>query len=130
MARVLITGGAGFIGSHLCESFLKQGHDVICIDNYSTGAQENISSFASNPTISLSRSQCQPVYRYRRSLELRPSLCIAREPGRLSRTPDTDPESWFARHPQRPGIGTSKKGGVSPRLDFGGLRRSLSAAAK
>jgi dTDP-glucose 4,6-dehydratase len=49
MARYLITGGAGFIGSHLCESFLKQGHEVICIDNYSTGAQENISSFASNP---------------------------------------------------------------------------------
>ena len=49
MARYLITGGAGFIGSHLCESFLKQGHEVICVDNYSTGAQENISSFAANP---------------------------------------------------------------------------------
>jgi len=48
MARVLITGGAGFIGSHLCESFLAQGHDVICMDNYSTGAKENIASFASN----------------------------------------------------------------------------------
>jgi dTDP-glucose 4,6-dehydratase len=49
MARYLITGGAGFIGSHLCGSFLKQGHEVICVDNYSTGSQENISSFASNP---------------------------------------------------------------------------------
>ncbi len=49
MARVLITGGAGFIGSHLCESFLAQGHDVICMDNYSTGAEENIAGFASNP---------------------------------------------------------------------------------
>lgn len=49
MARYLITGGAGFIGSHLCESFLKQGHDVVCMDNYSTGAQENIASFAANP---------------------------------------------------------------------------------
>ncbi len=48
MARVLITGGAGFIGSHLCESFLAQGHDVICMDNYSTGAKENIASFAAN----------------------------------------------------------------------------------
>src|SRR3974377_1051535 len=48
MARVLITGGAGFIGSHLCESFLAQGHDVICMDNYSTGAKENIAGFASN----------------------------------------------------------------------------------
>src|SRR5205809_2848835 len=49
MAKYLITGGAGFIGSHLCESFLKQGHEVICVDNYSTGAQENITGFASNP---------------------------------------------------------------------------------
>jgi dTDP-glucose 4,6-dehydratase len=48
MARVLITGGAGFIGSHLCERFLAQGHDVICMDNYSTGARENIASFAAN----------------------------------------------------------------------------------
>jgi len=49
MARYLITGGAGFIGSHLCESFLKQGHEVICMDNYSTGAGENIAGFAANP---------------------------------------------------------------------------------
>ncbi|MGE5819283.1 MAG: UDP-glucuronic acid decarboxylase family protein [Deltaproteobacteria bacterium] len=48
MARVLITGGAGFIGSHLCASFLAQGHDVICMDNYSTGARENIAGFASS----------------------------------------------------------------------------------
>ena len=49
MSKYLITGGAGFIGSHLCESFLKQGHDVICMDNYSTGAAENVAGFASHP---------------------------------------------------------------------------------
>jgi dTDP-glucose 4,6-dehydratase len=48
MARYLITGGAGFIGSHLCENFLSQGHEVICMDNYSTGAQQNIAGFAAN----------------------------------------------------------------------------------
>lgn len=48
MAKYLITGGAGFIGSHLCESFLSQGHEVICMDNYSTGAQQNIAGFATN----------------------------------------------------------------------------------
>jgi dTDP-glucose 4,6-dehydratase len=49
MARYLITGGAGFIGSHLCESFLHQGHEVVCMDNYSTGAAENVAGFAANP---------------------------------------------------------------------------------
>jgi dTDP-glucose 4,6-dehydratase len=42
MARVLITGGAGFIGSHLCERFLKEGDDVICVDNFLTGSPDNI----------------------------------------------------------------------------------------
>jgi len=49
MARYLVTGGAGFIGSHLCEYFLNQGHQVLCMDNYSTGALENISQFLKNP---------------------------------------------------------------------------------
>ena len=49
MARVLITGGAGFIGSHLCESFLNRGDHVICMDNGSTGNRENVAAFSSNP---------------------------------------------------------------------------------
>jgi dTDP-glucose 4,6-dehydratase len=49
MARYLITGGAGFIGSHLCESFLSQGQEVLCMDNYSTGAKNNINPFLKNP---------------------------------------------------------------------------------
>jgi dTDP-glucose 4,6-dehydratase len=49
MSRYLITGGAGFIGSHLCEKFLGQGHEVLCMDNYSTGAKANIGAFLQNP---------------------------------------------------------------------------------
>jgi len=49
MAKYLITGGAGFIGSHLCEYFLNHGHQVLCMDNYSTGANENIGPFLKNP---------------------------------------------------------------------------------
>ncbi len=44
MARVLITGGAGFIGSHLCERFLAEGHEVICVDNFITGNADNIAA--------------------------------------------------------------------------------------
>src|SRR6059036_1051393 len=42
MARILITGGAGFIGSHLCERFLAEGDDVICMDNFLTGTPDNV----------------------------------------------------------------------------------------
>ena len=49
MARVLITGGAGFIGSHLCDRFLAEGNDVICIDNFLTGSPDNIAHLFGNP---------------------------------------------------------------------------------
>ncbi|MCK4966706.1 GDP-mannose 4,6-dehydratase, partial [bacterium] len=46
--RVLITGGAGFIGSHLCDYFLAKGHEVICMDNLITGRMQNISHLLGN----------------------------------------------------------------------------------
>ena len=48
MARVLVTGGAGFIGSHLCERFLHDGHDVICVDNLLTGDIDNVAHLMAN----------------------------------------------------------------------------------
>jgi dTDP-glucose 4,6-dehydratase len=47
--RTLITGGAGFIGSHLCERFLAKGHEVICVDNFITGSRANVEPFRANP---------------------------------------------------------------------------------
>jgi UDP-glucuronate decarboxylase len=47
--RVLVTGGAGFLGSHLCERLLQQGSDVLCVDNYFTGRKDNIAALISNP---------------------------------------------------------------------------------
>ncbi len=49
MARILVTGGAGFIGSHLCERLLAGGHEVLCLDNYFTGTKENIRRLVDNP---------------------------------------------------------------------------------
>ena len=43
MKRILITGGAGFLGSHLCEELMQNGNDIICVDNFYTGSKENIS---------------------------------------------------------------------------------------
>src|SRR5436190_17214216 len=53
--RTLITGGAGFIGSHLCERFLAEGHDVLCLDNFITGNPVNIQHLQTNPRFKLLR---------------------------------------------------------------------------
>jgi UDP-glucuronate decarboxylase len=55
MKRILVTGGAGFIGSHLCERLLNQGHEVICLDNYFTGSKMNIIHLLDNPYFELIR---------------------------------------------------------------------------
>jgi UDP-N-acetylglucosamine 4-epimerase len=52
-SRVLVTGGAGFIGSNLVESFLLSGNSVVCLDNFSTGKRENLKSFTTNPKFRL-----------------------------------------------------------------------------
>ncbi|WP_018970654.1 UDP-glucuronic acid decarboxylase family protein [Rubritalea marina] len=53
--RILITGGAGFLGSHLCERLLSQGHEVLCLDNFFTGFKRNIAHLLPNPNFELIR---------------------------------------------------------------------------
>jgi UDP-glucuronate decarboxylase len=53
--RILITGGAGFIGSHLCERLLREGHEVVCLDNFFTGRRENVFHLLDNPRFELLR---------------------------------------------------------------------------
>ena len=53
--RVLVTGGAGFLGSHLCERLLADGHDVLCVDNFFTGTKDNIAHLLPNPHFELMR---------------------------------------------------------------------------
>lgn len=55
MKQILVTGGAGFIGSHLCERLLKEGNNVICMDNYFTGCKQNIVHLLDNPYFELVR---------------------------------------------------------------------------
>jgi UDP-glucuronate decarboxylase len=61
--RVLVTGGAGFIGSHLCRRLLDDGHDVLCVDNFYTGTRHNVRELLSNPRFELMRHDvCFPLY--------------------------------------------------------------------
>ena len=63
MKRVLVTGGAGFLGSHLCEKLLAEGNDVICVDNLFTGTKENIAHLMSNPYFEFIRHDVtNPLY--------------------------------------------------------------------
>ena len=53
--RILVTGGAGFLGTHLCRRLLGQGHEVLCVDNFSTGTRRNIEEFLDDPMFELLR---------------------------------------------------------------------------
>jgi UDP-glucuronate decarboxylase len=61
--RVLVTGGAGFVGSHLCESLLRDGSDVLCVDNYFTGRKDNIAHLIGDPHFEVMRHDITfPLY--------------------------------------------------------------------
>ena len=115
----LITGGAGFIGSHLCERFLAEGHDVICMDNFSTGRRDNIAAFARTTSVSRSSSRTSPLHLRDGAARRDPALRLAGEPGRLSRAADPDAQGRLARHAQGARAGQGKGRAFPARLDLG-----------
>ncbi|HIE74198.1 MAG TPA: NAD-dependent epimerase/dehydratase family protein, partial [Flavobacteriales bacterium] len=63
MRRILITGGAGFVGSHLSKRLVSEGHDVLCVDNYYTGNKENIASLMGKKNFEILRHDVTfPLY--------------------------------------------------------------------
>ena len=63
MKRILVTGGAGFLGRHLCERLLNEGHDVVCVDNFFTGTKRNMVDFMGRPYFEVIRHDvCFPLY--------------------------------------------------------------------
>ena len=61
--RILVTGGSGFLGSHLCERLLGDGHEVVCLDNFFTGRRDNIEHLLDHPGFELLRHDvCEPVF--------------------------------------------------------------------
>jgi UDP-glucuronate decarboxylase len=62
--RILVTGGAGFLGSHLCDRLLKDGHEVVCIDNLFTGRKSNIAHLLTNPNFEFVRHDIIDPFKY------------------------------------------------------------------
>ena len=63
MKKILVTGGAGFLGSHLCDRLVGQGHHVLCVDNYFTGSKKNIQHLLNEPNFEIIRQDiCIPLY--------------------------------------------------------------------
>ena len=61
---ILVTGGAGFLGSHLCERLLNQGHEVLCLDNFFTGRRKNVAHLADNPNFELIRHDVVDPFKF------------------------------------------------------------------
>ena len=61
--RILVTGGAGFLGSHLCERLVNEGNDVLCLDSFFTGSKDNVAHLMGNPYFELIRHDVsQPIF--------------------------------------------------------------------
>jgi len=73
--RILVTGGAGFIGSHLCERLLAEGAEAICADNYFTGSRRNIAHLLSNPLFEAMRQRFSQIctLHFRRNFITKPT---------------------------------------------------------
>lgn len=61
MKRILVTGGAGFIGSHLCVRLLNEGCQVVCLDNFLTGSPKNIQHLTANPNFQMAEQDIRPL---------------------------------------------------------------------
>jgi len=78
---VLATGGAGFLGSHLCEALLANGHSVICVDSFLTGSRENVRTFADHPDFQMIQHEiCEPLQLDRKIDRIFNLACAASPP--------------------------------------------------
>ena len=103
MKRILVTGGAGFIGSHLCERLVKDGNDVICLDNFYSGSKENVWHLIGKPNFELVRHDVINPY-----WDLQPGLsCLTYL---LSERPHPDHQDQCLRSLPHAGFGTPHQG--------------------
>src|SRR6266849_677172 len=125
--RILVTGGAGFLGSHLCERLLAEENDVICVDNFFTGRRENVSHLLDNRRFELLRHDViEPIL-----LEVDQiyNLACPASPIHYQYNPVKTVKTSVMGNDQYAGSGQARPGTYPPSLDFRGLWKSASASA-
>ena len=99
--RVLVTGGAGFLGSHLCARLVADGHDVLCVDNFFTGSKRNVAGLLGHPRFELMRHDVTfPLYV---EVDRIFNLACPASPVHLPARPGADHEDQRARRDQHAG---------------------------
>ncbi len=127
MKRVLVTGGAGFLGSHLCERLRAQGHDVLCVDNYFTGRKDNIAGLLGDPHFEAMRHDVtHPLFV---EVDEIYNLACPASPIHYQFDPGADDQDQRDRRDQHAGAGEASQGQDPADLDLRGLRRPGRASA-
>ena len=123
--RVLVTGGAGFLGSHLCERLLQEGCDVICCDNFYTGSKRNIAHLLEQPLLRAHPPRHHLPALPRGGRDLQPGLPGLADP--LPERPRPDHQGERPRRHQHAGAGQAGAGADPAGLHLRGLRRPVRA---
>ena len=122
MPTCLVTGGAGFLGSHLCDELLRRGHRVICVDNLETGSLANIEHIRA-PEFRFVQSRHHRAVLHRRARGLRLPRGVAGLADRLPAPAAAHAEGRLARHPPHARAGQAPPRALPALLDQRGLRR-------